>query len=116
MELKEIRRIARERFNGACRVCPNCNGRACAGEMPGIGGVGTGSSFMANFDSLARIKLNLRTIHDAVAPKIETTFFGRPLRMPILVAPLAGMALNMGNAMDEREYMTGMIEGAKTAG
>ena len=116
MELREIRRIARERFNGACRVCPNCNGRACAGEMPGIGGVGTGSSFMANFDSLARIKLNLRTIHDAVAPKIETTFFGRPLQMPILVAPLAGMALNMGNAMDEREYMTGMIEGAKAAG
>jgi len=116
LELKEIRRIARERFNGACRVCPNCNGRACAGEMPGIGGVGTGSSFMANFESLARIKLNLRTIHDAVAPEIETTFFGRPLRMPILVAPLAGMALNMGNAMDEREYMTGMIEGAKAAG
>ena len=116
MELREIRRIARERFKGACRVCPNCNGRACAGEMPGIGGVGTGSSFMANFDSLARIKLNLRTIHDAVAPKIETTFYGRPLRMPILVAPLAGMALNMGNAMDEREYMTGMIEGAKAAG
>jgi len=61
MEMKEIYRLARERFNGACRVCPICNGRACAGEMPGMGGIGTGSSFMANFDSLSRIKLNLRT-------------------------------------------------------
>ena len=68
MDWKEIHRIAREKFKGACRVCPNCNGRACAGEMPGIGGIGTGSSFMANFDSLAKIKINLTTIHGASNP------------------------------------------------
>ncbi len=88
MEIEEMHRIARERFRGICRVCPVCNGRACAGEMPGIGGVGTGSSFMANFDSLYRIKLNLRTIHDAPSPDISYSFFGKPLTMPILVAPI----------------------------
>ena len=88
MEMKDIYRAARERLKGACRVCPVCNGRACAGEMPGIGGIGTGSSFMANFDSLARIKLNLRTIHEASAPDLTYDFFGRRLKMPVLVAPL----------------------------
>ena len=116
MEIKEIRRIAREKFKGVCRVCPQCNGRACAGEMPGVGGVGSGSSFMANFDSLSRIKLNLRTIHDASDPNLYYDFFGQPLKMPILVAPLAGMAINMGNAMDEREYLDGMVAGGKEAG
>jgi len=116
MEMEEIYRIAREKFKGACRVCPACNGRACAGEMPGIGGIGTGSSFMANFDSLARIKLNLRTIHDASDPDLSYDFFGRRLKMPILVAPLAGMAMNMGKAMAEREYMQAMVGGAKEAG
>ena len=116
MDLKDIQKIAREKFKGACRVCPNCNGRACAGEMPGIGGTGTGSSFMANFDSLARIKVNLCTIHNATAPDLSYDFFGHRLKMPILVAPLAGMKLNMGGAMDEREYLIGMVNGAKEAG
>jgi isopentenyl diphosphate isomerase/L-lactate dehydrogenase-like FMN-dependent dehydrogenase len=116
MEMKEMLRLARERFKGVCRVCPVCNGRACAGEMPGMGGIGTGSSFMANFDSLARIKLNLRTIHAASDPDIAYDFFGQRLQMPILVAPLAGMAMNMGNAMDEKEYLSAMVAGGKEAG
>ena len=109
-------RVARERFKGVCRVCPVCNGRACAGEMPGMGSVGTGSSFMANFDSLARIKVNLRTIHEASEPNIACDFFGHLLKMPILIAPLAGMAANMGNAMDEREYYSHLVAGAKEVG
>jgi 4-hydroxymandelate oxidase len=116
MDWKEMQRTAREKFKGACRVCPNCNGRACAGEMPGIGGIGTGSSFMANFDSLAKVKLNLTTIHGASNPDFTYDFFGRRLKMPILVAPLAGMKLNMGDPMDERDYMTAMIGGAQDAG
>ncbi len=116
MELKEIYRIAREKFKGACRVCPVCNGRACAGEMPGIGGIGTGSSFIANYESLARIKLNMRTIHEVREPEIRYDFFGRSLKMPLLVAPLAGMAINMGNAMEERPYLSAMVAGAKEAG
>jgi len=116
MDLKEIYNKAREKFNGACRVCPNCNGRACAGEMPGMGGTGTGSSFIANYDSLSRIKLNLQTIHQASDPHIGYDFFGYPLKMPILVAPLAGMVINMGRAMEEGEYLTGMVEGGKEAG
>jgi 4-hydroxymandelate oxidase len=116
MEIEEMHRIARERFRGVCRVCPVCNGRACAGEMPGIGGVGTGSSFMANFDTLYRIKLNLRTIHDASSPDISYSFFGKSLTMPILVAPMAGMAMNMNNAMEERDFLKALIEGAKEAG
>jgi 4-hydroxymandelate oxidase len=116
MELKEMHRLARERFKGVCRVCPVCNGRACAGEMPGMGGLGTGASFIANFESLARIKLNLRTIHEASDPNIAYDFFGRSLKMPIFVAPLAGMAINMGNAMDEGDYIGAMVAGAKGAG
>jgi len=116
MDLQKVYATAREKFKGVCRVCPICNGRACAGEMPGMGGIGTGSSFIANFESLARLKLNLRTIHEAADPDIKYDFFGRSLQMPILVAPLAGMAINMGNAMDEREYLLAMVAGAQEGG
>jgi 4-hydroxymandelate oxidase len=36
--------------------------------------------------------------------------------MPILVAPVAGMGINMGNAMEERPYLSAMVAGAKEAG
>ena len=56
MEWSELKANAKERFNGACRVCPVCNGIACAGEVPGMGGVGTGTAFRNNFKALADIK------------------------------------------------------------
>lgn len=44
MDIKEVRANAKERMKGFCRVCPVCDGRACAGETPGMGGIGTGSA------------------------------------------------------------------------
>ena len=55
MEWNEVKARAKESFHGACRVCPICNGTACAGEVPGMGGVGTGMSFRNNFTALAEI-------------------------------------------------------------
>ena len=46
MDIKEVRANAKERMKGFCRVCPVCDGRACAGETPGMGGIGTGSRTM----------------------------------------------------------------------
>ena len=42
MDMREIRATARERMKGYCRVCPVCNGVACAGEVPGMGGTLSG--------------------------------------------------------------------------
>ena len=41
MDMQELRARARERMKGYCRVCPVCDGRACAGETPGMGGIGS---------------------------------------------------------------------------
>lgn len=116
MDIAEIRQTARERFKGTCRVCRVCDGWACAGEMPGMGGTGTGSSFIANVEALAAIKLNLRTIHDASEPDINFGLFGYRLSMPILAAPISGMRLNMGDAVPEADFVTAIIGGCKAAG
>ena len=73
MEWSEVKAAARERFNGACRVCPICNGVACAGEVPGMGGIGSGAGFHNNFKALAEYKLNLRTVHRAHTPNMAAT-------------------------------------------
>ncbi|GAW91311.1 alpha-hydroxy-acid oxidizing protein, partial [Calderihabitans maritimus] len=99
-----------------CRVCPVCDGRACAGEVPGIGGTGTGSSFAANLEALAKIKLNLRTIHQAANPDLSLTLFGEKLKTPILAAPITGASINMGGALTEREMVDALLQGSLAAG
>lgn len=37
MDMKTLRKKARENLKPFCRVCPVCDGVACAGEVPGMG-------------------------------------------------------------------------------
>ena len=68
--MKEIRAAARERMKGHCRVCPVCDGKACSGEVPGMGGLGTGASFRNNREALNACKLNMTALHVPV-PETE---------------------------------------------
>jgi len=116
MDMKEIKQVAREKMKGYCRVCRVCDGVACAGEVPGMGGAGTGASFKANVEALADVKLNMRTLHDAKSPDISCEIFGTKLSMPILAAPITGSEYNMGGAVPEAEFIQMVISGSKAAG
>ena len=114
--MKEIRKTARDLMTGFCRVCPVCNGKACAGEVPGMGGLGTGSAFMANVQALAKYTFNMRLVHDITEPDTRTSLLGLNLSMPILAAPIGGISFNMGGKRTEEEYITAIIDGCKQAG
>ena len=116
MEWSELKAKAKERFNGACRICPVCNGVVCAGEVPGMGGVGTGMSFRNNVSALADIKLNLRTVHRVNTPLMSTALFGQELSMPVLAAAVGGTAMNMKCTMSEAEYSAAVVAGAVQSG
>jgi len=116
MDLKEVRTVAREKMKGYCRVCPVCNGVACAGEVPGMGGSLTGSTFKSNVEDLSKIKLKLKTIHNAKNPDLKFNFFDTILDFPIIVAPITGTVFNMGGALTEREYINSVINGSLAAG
>lgn len=114
--MKEIRSTARELMTGYCKVCPVCNGKACAGEVPGMGGLGTGSAFMANVLALAKYRFNMRLIHDVVQPQTRTSLLGLDLALPVIAAPIGGVSFNMGGKRSEDEYITAIIDGCKQNG
>ena len=116
MTLAELRKTAKEKLKGHCRVCPVCDGRACAGEVPGMGGAGTGAAFRANLEALARLRFNLRTVHEAKTADTSVELFGLTLAMPILGAPMTGSTYNMGAALTEQELAEGVIGGSALAG
>jgi 4-hydroxymandelate oxidase len=112
-KMKEIRDNARKLMEKYCRVCPVCNGRACAGEIPGMGGLGSGSSFNDNVSALAELKFNMRLIHDIVEPDTEVHVLGKTLALPVLAAPIGGVSFNMGGGVSEDDYIQAVINGCK---
>lgn len=116
MDYKEILKNARESLNKSCRVCKSCNGVVCSGEVPGTGGKGSGSSFIENFNSLEKVKINMRVIHNVSNPKTEIELFGKKLSAPIFAAPVTGTTLNMGGKITEREYIEPVVKGCIESG
>jgi isopentenyl diphosphate isomerase/L-lactate dehydrogenase-like FMN-dependent dehydrogenase len=116
MTLIEVREEAKKRFGGICRVCPECNGVWCAGQFPGIGGVGAGASFINNYRALQSLKIKMRVVHTAHDPDTSFTLFGRRLSMPVLGAAVAGATMNFRDILTEDELDTAFIQGAKAAG
>jgi len=116
MNIREVREEARKRFNGICRVCRECNGVVCAGEFPGIGGVGSGASFINNYKALAALRIKMRVIHGAGDPETSITLLGQKLSMPILGAVVAGAKMNFREIITEEGLASAFIVGALQAG
>jgi 4-hydroxymandelate oxidase len=115
-KLEEVLKAAREKLYPRCRFCPECDGQACAGEVPGLGGIGSGMSFRNNHLALQKVRLKLRTLHDVARPKTALTLFGEALEVPILCASLGGTTYNMGGKMSEEDFIEASLAGAKLAG
>jgi 4-hydroxymandelate oxidase len=116
IDLKTLKAEARKKLNGYCRVCPVCDGRVCAGEVPGMGGAGTGASFMENVKALSAIKINLSAIHDTISPDTTTSFFGQHLETPIMAAPMVNYQMNTGGGLTERDAAEAITTGSHLAG
>ena len=118
LTVKEVYARAREALYPTCRVCPQCDGIACAGGA--IGGVGSGMSFQNNFTSLQRVKLNMRTLVDdpelEKKPDTSTIIFGRKLSFPALAAPMGPVVLALNKGIKEDVYYDAIIGGCVDAG
>jgi len=113
--MQEIRKKALERVKAQCKVCPVCNGIACAGKIPGMGGLGSGVSFQNNVSALARHHLALRTLHQANEPDTKAALWGREMALPVLAAPVGSVALNLGSDMSDVDYTRFVLRGCRAA-
>lgn len=103
-------------MEGFCSVCPVCDGRRCAGEVPGMGGLATGSSFQDNVRALSEVKLNMRCLHDTSEPDLNLSLLGFDMSIPVLAAPIGGVSFNMGGAMAEEDYILAKLSACADEG
>jgi len=116
LTMGDVLRVAREKLYPLCRVCPECDGVACAGEVPGMGGIGSGKGFKNNYNALAEVELVMRTFHDMTKPNMSIDLYGHTLAMPVMSAATGGVTYNMGNKMKDSEYINAIFGGCLDAG
>lgn len=116
MDIKSIKENARQKMKGFCALCRECNGIWCAGNVPGMGGTGTGDSFKRNYKMLKKVKVIMRTLHNVTEPELTTEIFGETLSFPAFIAPITGTKFNMGGGVTEEEYASDVINGAIDSG
>jgi len=111
---------ARQVMYPICRVCPACDGVACVGEFPGIGGLGSGMSFQNNYRGLQNVHVKLRPLNGVSnqdkKPDTSTVIFGQKLSLPAVSAPIGGPAGNFRGLLPDAEYYDRIIGGCVDAG
>lgn len=98
-----------------CKMCKECNGEVCKGQVPGPGGKGSGSTFIRNVQKLKEITLNMEVIHQDYEVDTSFQFFNEKLAAPILAAPIANVKINYGSSVEEEVYLRSLITGLKQA-
>lgn len=116
MNYQELLNKAREKMAPNCRVCKECNGVVCKGEIPGTGGKGNGNAFKVCIDYLESIKINMDTIYKNEGQDTSISLFGRQFKYPFFAAPIGGMSLNYNGAITETEYVDAIVNGTIKAG
>ena len=116
----EVYQKARVALYPICRVCPQCDGVACAGEYPGMGGLGSGLSFQNNFNDLRKVRLKMRAINGVGPPDrkpdTSTVLFGHKISLPAMAAPIGGIGSNFSRRITEADFFEAIIGGCVDAG
>lgn len=109
-DMNEVRKQAGSRMT-KCRACRECNGIVCAGQTPGCGGKGNGSTFIRNVSKLKEVCVNMNVIASNGEVSTESDFFGKRVALPVYVAPIGNIEANYGAEMSEYEYTCALVEG-----
>lgn len=117
MTYAEVLERARAALSPRCTVCPVCNGRACAGRIPGPGGKGTGATAQRNFSYLAEhVKVEQRVLRAPFETDCTLELAGKQFATPIFAAPIGLIEGNYASHLTERTYAEAVVTGTQQAG
>ncbi len=116
MTYQELLSAARKNMSPKCRVCPECNGIACKGELPGVGGYGNGRGFTNCVEFLRQLKIEMDTICEDFVPDTSTRILGQTVSFPVMISPIGGMNFNYNGFLTDYEYNKAVLAGAEKEG
>ncbi len=115
LTVEEIKRLARDNFNGVCNCCTICDGIYCRGQIHGIGSSGEGQSFIRNIEALNKYNFSPNLVHKELNIKTDINFFGSHLEAPIAIASVSNVE-SLGGIIGRKEYTNDIITSSINAG
>lgn len=116
MTYSELAAAARGGIGPFCRACPVCDGRACAGVIPGPGDKGVGRVAHRNWQAWQGLRVSMDTLHDTWAADTGTTVLGQRLSLPVMVGPVGDVQRHYGERYDTVSYNRCALEAAAGEG
>jgi isopentenyl diphosphate isomerase/L-lactate dehydrogenase-like FMN-dependent dehydrogenase len=116
MKYSDVLIAAKKNIGPHCKVCPQCNGIACQGKIPGPGGKGTGTGFIRNYKAFKSVAINMDTLNTYHAPDTRMELFGMTFDMPIFAAPVGGVQIHYSDLHDDLTYSEAILLGSINAG
>lgn len=104
MNYQEVMEQARTCIGTYCKVCRECNGRACGNQMPGPGAKGVGDTAIRNYEKWKEIRINMDTIAPNRQADLSVELFGHRLAYPFLAGPVGAVGLHYGDKYDDQSY------------
>ena len=105
MNYNEVLAAAKDCVGPYCKVCPVCNGRACANIMPGPGCKFPGNVAARNYEKWQEICVNMDTLCPNFAdPDVSFEMFGHTFSAPIFAAPLGALDMHYGPKYKDQQY------------
>lgn len=104
MNYSECIENARAKIGNYCKVCPECNGRACKNQMPGPGAKGIGDTAIRNYDKWKEIRLNMDTLVEKRPIDTSLSLFGKEFKYPFFAGPVGAVNLHYGDCLNDVSY------------
>lgn len=104
MTYAELATAARGNIGPFCKACPVCDGRACAGVMPGPGDKGVGHVAEKNWRAWQSVSVNMDTLHEFFSADTRMTVLGRELSLPVMIGPVGDVQRHYGERFDTVSY------------
>ena len=116
MDYAEVLANAKKNIGPNCKVCPECNGLACANTMPGPGSKAPGNGANDNWKAWRGIKLNMDTIFPDAPVDTGIELFGKRLSMPLISAPVGSLKAQYNPTDDIRDFNECCAQAAEICG
>ena len=104
MEFREVMENAKGCIGSYCKVCPECNGRACKNQMPGPGAKGVGDTAIRNYDKWKEIRIQMDTLTENKNVDTSMELFGKTFKYPFFAGPVGAVKLHYGDKYDDADY------------
>ena len=104
MNYAECLELARGKMGNYCKVCPECNGRACKNQMPGPGAKGIGDMAIRNYDKWKEIRVQMDTLVEKRPIDTSLSLFGKNFQYPFFAGPVGAVNMHYGDSLNDVSY------------